>query len=251
LKLNKLMLTAGAVGALGIAGSFGTFAAFTDVNPATTVPVTSGTIKVANNFQLPDLTNLGTRDTTWNCNSDNGTTSPTGGSSECFGGDNGKRAGSIRVENTGTLPQDVYLDFDGVGNWGVSSPNVESGDVLADNIIIDSSFDSNFGTLLNAGTRLWVVNREGPAKVATLDVGQSKTIYFRAHLRERFPGTYPGGDNEMQGKTLSKPEKVTVSAVEVGRDDLLAPVIDSTTDEGFYPSTSPRTDIGHRYDYGR
>ena len=245
MKLNKLILTAGAVGAIGIAGSFGTFAAFTDVNPSETVNVASGTLEVDNNFALPDLTKLGTRDTTWTCNSTDGTASPAG-SSQCFGGDADKRAGSITVTNTGSLPQDVYLDFDGVGKIGVTSPNAESGDVLADNIIIDSAFDENFTTPGHRGTRLWVINRGGPAQYATLQPNDSTTIYFRAHLRERFAGQYAGGDNELQNKTLSIPQKVTVSATEVGRDDLLAPLVTLDTSLGVPKSA----DVGKRYDYG-
>jgi hypothetical protein len=247
-KYKKALLTVGAVGVLGTVGSFGTFAAFTDTNPSTTVPVRSGTIIVDNQFDLPDLTNLGTRDTTFTCPGATGT-NPGTGSSECWGGvgpDASKRAGFIKVENTGSLPQDVYVDFDGVGKIGTTSPNVESGDPIADNLIIDSSFDPNFGTLGHAATRLWVINRAGPTKYATLQPGQSQTIYFRAHLRERIAGVYAGGDNELQDKVLSIPQKVTVSAVEVGRDDLLAPAITAGTDQGFPLGT----DLGKLYDYG-
>jgi hypothetical protein len=244
---SKLAMTAGAIGVIGVAGSFGTYSAFTAQNAPKTVDVHSGTIKVDNNFQLPDLTNLGTRDTTWNC--DGNTGRPTG-SSECWGGtgpDASKRAGYIDVQNTGSLPQDVYVDFDGVGKTGVTSPNLESGDVIADNLIIDSSYDSDFSTVGDAGTRLWVLNRRGPSLVATLQPGQAKRIYYRAHLRERFPGIYPGGDNEMQDKALSIPETVTVSAVEAGRDDLLVPAVTPGNEQGI--TKDPRDD-GKRYDYG-
>jgi hypothetical protein len=251
---SKLAMSAGAIGVIGVAGSFGTFSAFTAANPSHAVNVASGTIEVSNDFQLPDLSNLGTRDTTWSCNGDTGVAA---GTSECFGGvgeDASKSAGSIVVENTGSLPQDVYVDFDGVGKTGVASPNLESGDVLADNIIIDSSTNAHFDTRIDAGTRLWVINRAGPRKFLTLQPGESQRIYFRAHLRERSSvnpdgsPVYPDGDNAMQGQHLSIPEKVTVSAVEVGRDDLLAPVIQPGQQQGYNGGSA--ADVGKRYDYG-
>lgn len=246
---SKLAMTAGAIGVIGVAGSFGTYSAFTAQSAPKTVDVHSGTIKVDNQFALPDLTNLGTRDTSWNCDGNTGLPAA-GKTSECWGGagpDASKKAGFIQVQNTGSLPQDVYIDFDGVGKTGVTSPNLESGDVLADNIIIDSSEDEDFSTIGWAGTRLWVINRAGPTKYATLAPGEVKRFYFRAHLRERFPGVYAGGDNEMQDKTLSIPETVTVSAVEAGRDDLLAPVVTPGNEQGI---TQNPADDGKRYDYG-
>jgi predicted ribosomally synthesized peptide with SipW-like signal peptide len=224
MKVKKLALTAGAVAALGMAGSFGTFAAFT-ATETNTPAVTSGTIKVLNNFELPSLANLGTRETTFTCNGGTGL-APTGtqsGGSECHAGADGKRAGEITVKNTGSLAQDVYIDFDGPGVADATSPNVESSDVLASNIIVDSSFDEDFTTLGWAATRLFVMNRAAPAKYFTLEPGAEETVYFRAWLRERAAGQYPLGDNEMQDKTIAN-QKVIVTAVEAGRANEIGPV---------------------------
>jgi predicted ribosomally synthesized peptide with SipW-like signal peptide len=224
MKVKKLALTAGAIGALGMAGSFGTFAAFTATETHTPT-VSSGTIKVLNKFELPSLANLGTRETTFTCNGGTGL-APTGtqsGGSECHAGADGKKAGYITVENTGTLPQDVYIDFDGPGVADATSPNVESSNVLASNIIVDSSFDENFATLGWAATRLFVMNRAAPAKYFTLQPDTEKTVYFRAWLRERAAGQYPLGDNEMQNKQITD-QKVIVTAVEEGRANEIGPV---------------------------
>ncbi|HEY3020689.1 MAG TPA: hypothetical protein VGJ32_10870 [Solirubrobacteraceae bacterium] len=220
--LTKIGATVAAVGALGVAGSFGTFSAFTAAAPSHAVPVHSGTIKVDNEFALPDLTNLGTRDTEYNCNRDTGlpgTTEKPNTGSECWAGSNGKSAGHITVTNTGSLAQDVYIDFDGPGVADVSSPNVENSNPLASNIIVDSSMDPDFTTLGWEATRLFRMNAAGPVKYFTLAAGEAKTVYFRAWLRERLAGAYPGGDNEMQDRSIDN-EKVTVSAIEVGRTDL-------------------------------
>jgi predicted ribosomally synthesized peptide with SipW-like signal peptide len=217
---SKLAMTAGAIGAIGVAGSFGTFAAFT-ASESKSDTITSGTIKVQNDFALPDWQNLGTADTIW----PGGTTTPAY-----------KKAGHITVKNTGSLAQDVYIDFDGPGVEDATSPNVESSDVLASNIIVDSSTSADYSTPGDDATRLYKLNRRGPTKVFTLEPGVEKTLFFRAFLRERAPGVYAGGDNEMQDKTLN--EKVTVSAVEVGRDDVAGqPVVGGPDD-------------GKNYDYG-
>src|SRR4051812_2518612 len=139
--ITKIGATAAAIGALGVAGSFGTFAAFTDAGTPQAVAVHSGTIKVQKDFALPGLNNLGTRDTTFTCDKDTGLPGGTG-ASECAAGSAGKSAGSITVKNVGSLPQDVYIDFDGPGVADVSSPNVENSNPLASNLILDSSFDS-------------------------------------------------------------------------------------------------------------
>jgi hypothetical protein len=214
---TKVAATAAAIGALGVAGSYGTFATFTDPGSTKDVSVTSGTIKVSNNFQLPSLQNLGTRKTAWNCDGDTGLP-VADGTKQCFAGAD-QNAGYIEVTNTGSLDQDVYVDFDGPAATDVTSPNAENSNPLASNIIINSSLDPDFSTLGWAGIRLFRINAAGPWKAMTIPAGESKKIYFQAHLRERFPGEYALGDNEMQGKILEG-EKVTVSAIEVGRTDL-------------------------------
>jgi hypothetical protein len=213
---NKLAMTAGAIAAIGAAGSFGTFSAFTD-SGSKDIPVSSGTLKIQNDFSLPSLENLGTRETKWNCDGDTGLPI-VGGTKECFAGTD-QNAGRISVKNVGTLPQDVYIDFDGPGVADVSSPNVENSNPLASNIIINSSLDADFAHLGWAGIRLFKLNAAGPWPVFTLQPNEEKTVYFQAHLRERFPGEYAAGDNAMQNLTIPN-EKVTVSAIDAGQTDL-------------------------------
>jgi len=216
--ITKLGATAAAIGALGVAGSFGTFSAFTDAQTKD-VAVTSGTLKVTNDFQLPKFENLGTRETTYTCDKDTGLPGGTG-ASECAAGDAGKSAGHITVTNTGSLPQDVYIDFDGPAATDVSSPNAENSNVLASNIIMDSSNDANFTTLGWVATRLFKFNNSGPLPyIQNLEPGHSQTVYFRAWLRERQAGVYALGDNEMQNKSITG-EKITVTGIETGHSDI-------------------------------
>ena len=212
---SKLAMSAGAIGVIGVAGSFGTFSAFTAAQTKTDT-ITTGTIRVSNDFQLPDWHNLGTSPTD-RVGHAGGTTTP-----------EYKKAGSITVKNTGSLAQDVYLDFDGPGVEDQTSPNLGSTDVLADNIIMDSSLDADFSALGDEDTRLYKVNRRGPSEIfANLQPGEQKTIYFRVYLRERLVNEYPLGDNEMQNKSIN--EKITVSAVEAGRDDLQIPSVNDAS----------------------
>jgi len=212
---KKLAMTAGAIGAIGAAGSFGTFSAFTDAQTQD-IPVSSGTLKVDNNFQLPSLANLGTRETKWNCDGNTGLPVD-GGTKECFAGSD-QNSGSITVKNVGSLPQDVYIDFDGPAAEDVSSPNVENSNPLASNIILNTSLDADFSQLGWAGIRLYRLNNAGPWKAFSLAAGDEKTIYFQAHLRERSPGVYTGGDNAMQNLTIPD-EKVTVTAIDPNQTD--------------------------------
>ena len=215
---KKLAMTAGAVGALGVAGSFGTFSAFTDVHTAKTIAVTSGTLKVSDDFSNIDFTNLGTRDTLYNCNKDTGlpaTPSAPDTGSECWAGNNDKHAGTITVTNTGSLPQDVYFDFDGPVQKDPSQDR--SLNEFAENVIVDSSDTSAF--LPNTGYtayRIWKLNNSGPRKwISNLAPGASQTIHFRAYLRE----PVERNDNTLQNQSLAG-EQVTVSGVEVGRTDI-------------------------------
>jgi|tagenome__1003787_1003787.scaffolds.fasta_scaffold20647781_1 hypothetical protein len=216
---KKLAMTAGAIGALGVAGSFGTFSAFTAAD-AKDVSVSSGTLKISGTFNLPDLTNLGTRESGWNCNSATG--QPTG-TSECWFGPDGKKPGEIIVTNTGSLPQDVYFDFDGPGGDAANPAATSSTNPLAESIIVDSSTTSDFTGPGDVASRLWIVNRRGPTKMFTLNAGDTAHFYYRFWLRESAPGQYANGDNELQGRSLN--EHVTISAVEVGRDDLQIPQV--------------------------
>lgn len=227
MKYKKALLTVGAVGVLGTAGSFGTFAAFTDTNNTPqTFTAGAGTLIVDNDFDLPDLTELGTRETSaYNCNRTTGLPGtpefPNTGS-ECWAGSTGKRAGSITITNAGTVPQDVYLDFDGP---------IAADNLLAENIIIDTSdADTFLPETGHTATRLRTINNAGPTlSVQNLAAGATKTIHFRAWLRER-PAAIVNGDNLMQDLEIT--EKITVGGIEVGRDDLLTPLITTGADTG-------------------
>ena len=216
MNFKKLALTAGAVGALGVAGSFGTFAAFT-AEETKDLAFSAGTVKIVNEFDLPwqDL-GTGVRDAA--------------------------SAGHITVKNDGTEPVNVFLDYDGVvdvADWATpGTANRHSTNPLAENLNIDSSYTSDFAQMGDNATRLWVLNRRGlsPLPNATgtaplvLNAGDSKTVYFRAWIRERsatnpIPGD-GGDDNAMQG--LISNQKVTVKAIEAGADDLpLVPAYDN------------------------
>ena len=204
MKFKKAILTAGAVGVLGTAGTFGTFAAFT-ASDAKDLTVTSGTVKIENTVDFASLANLGTSDLSM------GTL--TGADQTATN----KKTGSITIKNTGSLPQDFYIDFDGPGQQDMSSPNTGNLDVLAENIKVDTSGDG-FTTQWDSGTRLWQLNRRGLTRYfANVPAGESRTLSLKYWLRERPVAEY-GDDNQMQGKTLAG-EKVTVKAIEAGADD--------------------------------
>jgi predicted ribosomally synthesized peptide with SipW-like signal peptide len=199
MQYKKMLLTVGAVGALGVAGSFGTYAAFTDELPAQSTQFKTGTVKVTGGFQMPDVSSLGTQEP--------------------------KRAGHMTVQNTGTEPINVYMDWDGpVGNIKQDGNGGAffSDDVLAENIEVDSSYDSNFATLGDNKTRLWQVNNRGllplpgPSGNLVLEPGQAPTVDFRVNLREQGPNAYGQNldDNVMQGKAIV--ETIRVKAIEAG-----------------------------------
>ena len=205
MQFKKALLTAGAVGVLGTAGTFGTFAAFTATD-AKDLTVTSGTVKIDNNVDFASLANLSTADLSVGtlAGADHSATP--------------KETGTITITNTGSLPQDFYIDFDGPGVQDMTSPNTGSTNLLAENIKVDTSGD-NFTTQWDDGTRLWQLNRRGLTKYfSAVPPNESRTLSLKYWLRERAVSEYPGGDNEMQGKTLSG-EKVTVKAIEAGADD--------------------------------
>jgi predicted ribosomally synthesized peptide with SipW-like signal peptide len=211
---SKLAMTAGAIGVIGVAGSAGTFASFTSSAGSYTQEFKTGNVQVTGGFHLPDLSNMGTNDA--------------------------KYAGSITVKNTGTKPINPYIDFDGPVEQGAAHGYPYSTNLLAENIIVDSSYDANFaaGTLMDDATRLWRLNQrdatpmsEGTDKLV-LQPGQERTIYFRVHLRSRdhdgsegngSVGEGDGGaDNEMEN--LSITETVNVKAIEAGGNDFGATV---------------------------
>jgi hypothetical protein len=208
MQFKKALLTAGAVGVLGTAGTFGTFAAFTATD-AKDLTVTSGTVQIENTVDFASLANLGTSDQSMGTltNADHTALD--------------KQTGSITIKNTGSLPQDFYIDFDGPGVADQTSPNVGSTNLLAENIKVDTSGDA-FTTQWDDGTRLWQLNRRGLTRYfANVPAGESRTLSLKYWLRERVPTEYAGGDNEMQGLSLSN-EKVTVKAIEAGADDFAA-----------------------------
>lgn len=221
MQFKKALLTAGAVGVLGTAGTFGTFAAFT-ASESTPLTVEAGTVKIKNTIDFTKLATLGTADKSNGPSDDTAqydlTATP-------------KQQGSITVENTGTQPQDIYIDFDGPGVQDMVDPYKGSSNLLAENIKVDSSFDPNFGQLLDNGTRLWQLNRRGLSQYfAAVPKGESRTLYFRFWLRERRVDLFPTGDNAMQGLKLDN-QNVTVKAVEAGHDDLA-------------PTATPNYDFG-------
>jgi predicted ribosomally synthesized peptide with SipW-like signal peptide len=215
MQLKKALITAGAVGALGVAGSFGTYAAFTDQLPAQESQFKTGTVEVTGGFNMPDLSSLGTQEPA--------------------------RAGSMTIENTGTEPVHVYVDWDGpVGTLqadGVPGPGNAvffSDNVLAENILVDSSYQSDFhlhddniakNEDGDAATRLWKINDRTMSPLrdiaagfpkTILQPGQSKTIYFRVRLREQGPNAWGqnADDNVMQGQAIN--ETLKVAAIEAG-----------------------------------
>jgi hypothetical protein len=203
---TKLAMTAGAIGALGIAGSFGTFSAFTASTPDYQSQFKTGSVSVDNAFSMPDASNLATL--------------------------NPVSAGHITFTNTGTEPQNVWIDFDGpTGNIttqqnsnGTTTPLTD--DPLVDNVIVDSSYDADFAHLLDDKTRLFRINNRGlsplpdPANPTTqalvIAPGASKTLYLRVNLRHRLDG---GDDNVNQLKAVT--ETVHVKAIEAGGTDFL------------------------------
>jgi hypothetical protein len=212
---SKLAMTAGAIGVIGVAGSAGTFASFTSSAGTYTQEFKTGNVQVTGGFHLPDLSNMGTNDVA--------------------------QAGSITVKNTGTKPINPYIDFDGPVEQGTAHGYAYSTNLLAENIIVDSSYDASFpvASLMDASTRLWQLNKrdatpmsDGAGKLV-LQPGQERTIYFRVHLRTRdHDGTEVpvgasgegdgGADNEMQN--LSITETVNVKAIEAGGNDFGATV---------------------------
>lgn len=206
MQYKKMLLTVGAVGALGVAGSFGTYAAFTDELPAQESQFKTGLVKVTGGFNMPDVSSLATQEPA--------------------------RAGDITITNTGTEPINVYMDWDGpVGTLksdGAPSPTNKtffSDDVLAENILVDSSYDAGFTQLLDDKTRLWKLNDRNLSPLiettagfpkTVLNPGQSKTLFFRVRLREQGPNAYGANadDNVMQGKALV--ESIKVKAIEAG-----------------------------------
>ncbi|HEY4093934.1 MAG TPA: hypothetical protein VGM33_00390 [Baekduia sp.] len=207
---SKLAMTAGAIGVIGVAGSAGTFASFTSSAGTYTQEFKTGNVQVTGGFHLPDLSNMGTNDVA--------------------------QAGSITVKNTGTKPINPYIDFDGPVDAVAPPAYPHSSNLLAENIIVDSSYDANFGagTLMDDATRLWRLNQRDATPMSdgadklVLQPGQERTIYFRVHLRTRdHDGTEPsegdgGADNEMQN--LSITETVNVKAIEAGGNDFGATV---------------------------
>ena len=202
---KKALATAGAVAALGALGGFGTFAAFTDQLPAQQTQFKTGTVKVTGGFNMPDASSLGTQEPA--------------------------RAGSMTIKNTGTEPVNAFVDWDGpVGNIkcdGVCDRNTNktafSDDPLAENIIVDSSYDADFAHLLDDNTRLWKLNDrnlfpllDGGLNKLVLQPGQERTLYFRVRLREQGPNAWGqnADDNVMQGKAAN--ETINVKAIEAG-----------------------------------
>jgi predicted ribosomally synthesized peptide with SipW-like signal peptide len=236
---KKAAMTAGAIGALGVAGSFGTFSAFS-ASESVDQPISAGSVDIANNFSLP-WSNLGTARRAAYAGA-NGL------------GGNGANAGYIKVRNTGTKPINVWLDFDGpvgVANWmQPSTAGLQSTNLLAENIKIDTSWDENFSTLKDDSTRLWLLNRRNLSPLTdanglvAIAPNDSRTLYFRAWLRERDlsnPDSHEqgdgGADNDMEGLSIGD-EKVTVKAIEAGADDF----------QGFLPTgTGPNP---NNYDNG-
>jgi hypothetical protein len=203
---SKLAMTAGAIGVIGVAGSAGTFASFTNSAGSYTQQFKTGNVQVTGGFHLPDLSNMGTNDVA--------------------------QAGSITVKNTGTKPINPYIDFDGPVDFVAPPAYAHSSNLLAENILVDSSYDPNFatGSLMDAGTRLWVLNRRGLSPFVNdagngalvLQPGQDRTIYYRVRLRSRDtdelvqPGD-GGSDNDMQNQSIT--ETIDVKAIEAGGND--------------------------------
>ena len=201
---SKIAMTAGAIGALGVAGSFGTFSAFTATTPDYQTQFKTGSVKVDNEFSMPDASNLATL--------------------------NPVSAGYIKFTNTGTEPQNIWIDFDGpTGNItnqqnsnGTVTPLTD--DALLDNIIVDTSYDQNFASLLDDKTRLFRINNRGLSPLPdavnplsgplTIPAGQSKTLFLRVNLRHRIDG---GDDNANQLKAVT--ETIHVKAIEAGGTD--------------------------------
>jgi predicted ribosomally synthesized peptide with SipW-like signal peptide len=204
MQYKKMLLTVGAVGALGVAGSFGTYAAFTDELPAQESQFKTGLVKVTGGFNMPDVSSLATQEPA--------------------------RAGDITVTNTGTEPINVYMDWDGpvgtIKSDGAPSPTNKtffSDDVLAENIQVDTSYNSDFTGPGDDKTRLWKINDRGLSALydltgskIVLNPGQSKTVFFRVRLREQGPNAWGSNsdDNVMQGKAVV--ESIKVKAIEAG-----------------------------------